>query len=236
MMCIADQIMEYLNSEKFSKDLIDMNIDSSLWLDISDRFGLCSGCVIVSESRIEVFGRLLHIKDPDIYKGLCNIEEECSFDIARIKLILGSERYNKVKDICYLKYDSNSGGDCDRPNCSDCIRVMYNRSITDYLLDLGLLYKSTDERLEELSKIDRGLYEIGETFCNLLPSHIYSMYFSLYRNKKTGDYCIRFKHKSNLDIDQVSSGFSLIFNTTGRLYIKSKEELEIKVGLVTSFS
>lgn len=232
-MILAEQIRDYITSGEFDKDLKN-RAGGSFWVDISEKFGLCKGCISVDDNRMEFFNTLIHIPEPTFYESLSRAESKHMSEIAKMKLTMGSAGYKKVKEmgVGYLKYDPNCGGDCDNAGGKDQFRVMYNRFVIDYLLGMGLLSRSTKERIEELSKVDRDLYTIGEIFVKHLDSGLYAMYFTLYRNKKTGDYCIKFKKDSGVKLDDISGRLSLLFNTTGRLYVKNKEELEITLELV----
>lgn len=210
--------------------------DTTIWMDIGFRVGLCFGCVTMSMNKLELFGVMFTLEN-----GKIKPEEEVTYSgvlqnwkniIEQIQTIMGTEEYKKLveKGRGRIKFDRfvKDGSK------TEYIDLDYNRSLIDYLLKSCVYSHDTlEDKIKAINNIDDELYEVGDVFCNIaLPSVIYSRYFTLHRDPGTGKYCFKFDYSLNFGLEEIHPGLAALFNNRHKLYIEDARELETIVELV----
>ena len=233
----SHDLKEYINSDLMRQDYeIASQGDTTIWMDIGLRVGLCFGCAVMSMNKLELFGVMFTLEN-----GKIKPEEEITYIgvlknwesvIEKIKSIMVSDDYKKLveKGRGRIKFDRFVKDGC----ATEYIDLDYNRSLIDYLLKSCVYSCDTlEDKIKAINNIDDELYKVGDIFCNVaLPSVIYSRYFTLHKDPGTGKYCFKFNHSLDFSIADINSGLSVLFNSRNKLYVESAQELETIMRLV----
>lgn len=233
----SHDLKKYINSDLMRHDYeIASQGDTTIWMDIGFRVGLCFGCVTMSMNKLELFGIMFTLEN-----GKIKPEEEVTYGgvlqnwknvIEQIQTIMATEEYKKLveKGRGRIKFDRfiKDGSK------TEYIDLDYNRSLIDHLLKSCVYSCDTlEDKIKAINNIDDELYEVGDVFCNIaLPSVIYSRYFTLHKDPGTGKYCFKFDYSLNFGLEEIHPGLAALFNSRNKLYIEDAQELETIVELV----
>lgn len=233
----SHDLKEYINSDLMKQDY-EIALRGEVladWMDIGFRIGLCSGCVAVCRDRLELFGIMFVLEN-----GKIKQEEEITYIgvlknwgsvIEKIKSIMASDDYKKMveKGRGRIKFDRF----CKDDGSAEYIDLDYNRSLIDHLLQAGIYsHDLLVDKIRAINNIDDELYDVGYTFCECIPSVIYSRYFTLYKDPGTGKYCFKFNYSSDFSIADINPGLAVLFNSRNKLYVENAQELETIMRLV----
>lgn len=233
----SHDLKEYINSDLMRQDYeIASQGDTTIWMDIGLRVGLCFGCAVMSMNKLELFGVMFTLEN-----GKIKSEEEITYIgvlknwesvIEKIKSIMASDDYKKLveKGRGRIKFDRFVKDGC----ATEYIDLDYNKSLIDYLLKSCVYSCDTlEDKIKAINNIDDELYKVGDVFCNVaLPSVIYSRYFTLHKDPGTGKYCFKFNYSLDFSIADINPGLSVLFNSRNKLYVESAQELETIMRLV----
>lgn len=233
----SHDLKEYINSDLMRQDYeIASQGDTTIWMDIGLRVGLCFGCAVMSMNKLELFGVMFTLEN-----GKIKPEEEITYIrvlknwesvIEKIKSIMASDDYKKLveKGRGRIKFDRFVKDGCT----TEYIDLDYNRSLVDHLLQAGIYsHDLLVDKIRAINNIDDELYEVGDVFCNVaLPSVIYSRYFTLHKDPGTCKYCFKFDYSSDFSIVDINPGLAALFNSRNKLYIENAQELETIAELV----
>lgn len=233
----SHDLKEYLASDLMKQDYeIASQGDTTIWMDIGFRVGLCSGCAVVCRDRLELFGIMFVLEDGKIKQEekitYIGVLKNCESVIEKIKSIMASDDYKKLveKGRGRIKFDRfvKDGSK------TEYIDLNYNRSLIDYLLKSCVYsYDTLEDKIKAINNIDDELYKVGDVFCNIaLPSVIYSRYFTLHKDPGTGKYCFKFEYSFDFGLEEIHPGLAALFNNRHKLYIEDARELETIVELV----
>ena len=133
----SHDLKEYINSDLMKHDYETASQgDTTLWMDIGLRVGLCFGCVTMSMNKLELFGVMFTLEN-----GKIKPEEEITYSgvlqnwknvIEQIQTIMGTEEYKKLveKGRGRIKFDRFVKDGC----ATEYIDLDYNKSLIDHLL------------------------------------------------------------------------------------------------------
>lgn len=233
----SHDLKEYINSDLMRQDYeIASQGDTTIWMDIGLRVGLCFGCAAMSMNKLELFGVMFTLENGKIkpeekitYIGVLKNWESV---IEKTKNIMASDDYKKLveKGRGRIKFDRFVKDGC----ATEYIDLDYNKSLIDYLLKSYVYSCDTlEDKIKAINNIDDELYKVGDIFCNVaLPSVIYSRYFTLHKDPGTGKYCFKFNYSLDFSITDINPGLSVLFNSRNKLYVESAQELETIMRLV----
>ena len=233
----SHDLKEYLASDLMKQDYeIASHGDTTIWMDIGLRVGLCFGCAVMSMNKLELFGVMFTLEN-----GKIKPEEEITYSgvlqnwknvIEQIQTIMGTEEYKKLveKGRGRIKFDRFVKDGC----ATEYIDLDYNKSLIDHLLKSCVYSCDTlEDKIKAINNIDDELYKVGDVFCNVaLPSVIYGRYFTLHKDPGTGKYCFKFDYSLDFSIADINPGLSVLFNSRNKLYVESAQELETIMRLV----
>lgn len=229
-----EKIVKYIESEYYKKDLKAAKEIVSGWLDVSYRFNLCSGCIIVGENnRVDIFDTMFRVENYKIeqIEKLKEVIEGWDDVIKEIKIIMGNQEYQKLIEKKRGHIEFNRYARDGRT--LDYIELKWNNSLVDYVLGLDIIGNdSIIEQIEAINNIDDELYAVGEVFCNHLKSVLFSRYFILKKDPGTGKYCIKFEYSNELKLESIDQKLSMLFGNRNKLYVKNAEELDVLMGLI----
>jgi len=234
---LSYDLKKYLVSDLMKRDYeIASQGDTTIWMDIGLRVGLCYRCVVMSMNKLELFGVMFTLEN-----GKIKPEEEITYIgvlkswesvIEKIKSIMASDDYKKLveKGRGRIKFDRFVKDGC----ATEYIDLDYNKSLIDYLLKSCVYSHDTlEDKIKAINNIDDELYKVGDVFCNVaLPSVIYSRYFTLHKDPGTGKYCFKFNYSSDFSIADINPGLEVLFNSRNKLYVENAQELETIMRLV----
>ena len=233
-----ERIIRYFESECYKEDLEKYHDDLAMgtWIDVSNRFNLCSGCICIGpDGRVDIFDTVFRVENYKIeqIEKLKEVIEGWDDVIKEMRIIMAKPEYQKLvaKNRGYIKFNRYASDG----RALNYIELHFDRSLTDYVLDFPVIgVDSIDEQIEIINNIDDELYAVGEVFCKNLKSPIFSRYFSIKKDVGTGKYCIKLKYGENFKIyiEDIDQKLGILFGKKRKLYVKNAEELEVLMELI----
>lgn len=236
----------YIKEMSFIEDFIQ-KIDNFLssgystatgWIDISERFGLCRGCISFYPNpvQISIFGRTLHVSNNRLNeeqrKDLRHVLIMNQGKITRIQSIMAREDYKELvrKGRGHLTH-YGEGADTTETMWQYGLQISYRRALVSHFLDSDIFTATSPEKqIEMLNALDDDLYKIGALFADAIGD-LYVTYFRVV-HKEVGRFCIRFMHPDRFTLSDVNPRLPLIFTQRkNKLYFKDVNELETLLSL-----